>query len=283
VEGAAYLGYKLVSRTTDQVCACVRGGRGGGAASGSPGQQLVSRLAPLSLLFPALSLQPPFPLQRPPACPPTPPTPGHRGAPRACLDLPGAGRAGVQQRPQAHVPGRPRPRGPRPAVLQGRGQHHVQAPGGRAAAGRHSAGAPGEGGGQLGGSWGRHSAGAPGAGPPQQLPAAGQAPRQLARRGGPVAGATAAAAAAATSCSPGTRDPITFLGAGVGWLQDEMARGGYRTLVIAQRQLSEAAYSSWRAEFDAASVSLVDREQKVGGSCCSRRVWVLSLSEGRGG
>lgn len=46
-------------------------------------------------------------------------------------------------------------------------------------------------------------------------------------------------------------------------LQDEMARGGYRTLVIAQKELTPAQYSEWNAEFEAASVALVDRENKV--------------------
>lgn len=44
---------------------------------------------------------------------------------------------------------------------------------------------------------------------------------------------------------------------------DEMACGGYRTLMIADKELSMDEYEDWQAAFAAASVSLDDREAKM--------------------
>lgn len=44
--------------------------------------------------------------------------------------------------------------------------------------------------------------------------------------------------------------------------QDEMARGGYRTLMIADKELSLDEYEQWQADFAAASVSRF-------GPCCA--------------
>lgn len=42
-----------------------------------------------------------------------------------------------------------------------------------------------------------------------------------------------------------------------------MACGGFRTLLMAQRELDAKFYESWEAEYDAASVALDDREGKI--------------------
>ena len=46
-------------------------------------------------------------------------------------------------------------------------------------------------------------------------------------------------------------------------LQEEMALAGYRTLCIAERELSAEQYSAWHEQYKAASVALVDREMAL--------------------
>ncbi|EFJ44459.1 hypothetical protein VOLCADRAFT_95397 [Volvox carteri f. nagariensis] len=44
---------------------------------------------------------------------------------------------------------------------------------------------------------------------------------------------------------------------------EEMALAGYRTLCVAEKEITEAAYSKWATQYDAACVALTDREHKV--------------------
>uniref|UniRef100_A0A383WKY7 Phospholipid-transporting ATPase n=1 Tax=Tetradesmus obliquus TaxID=3088 RepID=A0A383WKY7_TETOB len=44
---------------------------------------------------------------------------------------------------------------------------------------------------------------------------------------------------------------------------DEMAHAGYRTLLVAQRELSREEYEQWEADYSAAQVSMVDREGRM--------------------
>ncbi|GLI63173.1 hypothetical protein VaNZ11_005942 [Volvox africanus] len=44
---------------------------------------------------------------------------------------------------------------------------------------------------------------------------------------------------------------------------EEMALAGYRTLCVAEKELSEAAYAKWSAQYDAACVALSERDRKV--------------------
>jgi phospholipid-translocating ATPase len=42
-----------------------------------------------------------------------------------------------------------------------------------------------------------------------------------------------------------------------------MARAGYRTLVVGEKELTRSEYSSWSREFESASVALVNREDRI--------------------
>ena len=56
---------------------------------------------------------------------------------------------------------------------------------------------------------------------------------------------------------------IPTLPASPSFLQEEMALAGYRTLCIAERELSTEQYNAWHEQYKAACVALVDREMAL--------------------